>query len=135
MRTWDEQPVPSELQQRLVREHERWRLVDRQIKDLENERSRRIRGSQDAAVAKVRKLVRLRGIGANSAWLFVAEVFGWRKIRSAKEIGSLAGLTPTPYTSGKSSREQGISKAGNRRLRAMAVEIGWCWVRHQPQVS
>jgi transposase len=63
----------------------------------------------------------------------VMEVFGWRKIRNGREMGSLAGLTPTPYTSGKSAHEQGISKAGNRRLRAMAVEIAWCWVQFQPQ--
>jgi transposase len=61
------------------------------------------------------------------------EVFGWRKIKNRREIGALAGLTPTPYTSGQSVREQGISKAGNRRLRAMAVEIAWCWVHYQPK--
>jgi transposase len=132
LRTWDDQPAPSELQQRLLREHERWRLVDRQIKDLENERSRRIRGSKDAAVAKVRKLVRLRGIGANSAWLYVMEFFSWRHIRNRKQLAALAGLTPTPYQSGDSDREQGISKAGNRRLRTMAVEIAWCWLHYQP---
>ena len=132
LRTWDDQPAPSELQQRLVREHERWRLVDRQIKDLENERSRRIRHSDDGAVAKVRQLVRLRGIGANSAWLYVMEFFGWRHIRNRKQLAALAGLTPTPYQSGDSDREQGISKAGNRRLRTMAVEIAWCWLHYQP---
>jgi transposase len=47
-------------------------------------------------------------------------------------MGALAGLTPTPYTSGQSVREQGISKAGNRRLRVMAIEIAWCWLHHQP---
>ncbi len=132
LRTWDDQPVPSELQARLLREHERWRLVDRQIKDLENERSRRIRGSKDKVVGKVRQLVRLRGIGANSAWLYVMEFFGWRRIRNRKQLAALAGLAPTPYQSGDSDREQGISKAGNRRLRTMAVEIAWCWLHYQP---
>jgi transposase len=107
-------------------------LVDRQIKDLENERSRRIRHSDDAVVGKVRQLVRLRGIGANSAWLYVMEFFGWRRIRNRKQLAALAGLTPTPYQSGDSDREQGISKAGNRRLRTMAVEIAWCWLHYQP---
>jgi len=78
-------------------------------------------------------LLNLRGIGANSAWLFVMEFFGWRKIRNRKQLASLAGLTPTPYQSGDSDHEQGISKAGNRRLRAMAVEIAWCWLHYQPQ--
>ena len=60
------------------------------------------------------------------------EFFGWRQISNRRELASLAGLTPTPYDSGASSREQGISKAGNRRLRMMAVEIAWCWLQFQP---
>jgi transposase len=132
LRTWDGQPVPLELQQRLVREHERWQLVDRQIKDLTNERARRIRTSKDKGMDKVRQLLRLRGIGPNSAWLYVMEFFGWRRIRNRKQLAALAGLTPTPHQSGDSDHEQGISKAGNRRLRTMAVEIAWCWLQYQP---
>jgi transposase len=132
LRTWDGQAVEPELKERLVREHERWHLVDRQIKDLESERARRIRESPDPVVGKVRQLLRLRGIGANSAWLYVMEFFGWRRIRNRKQLASLAGLTPTPYQSGDSDHEQGISKAGNRRLRTMAVEIAWCWLHYQP---
>lgn len=132
LRLWDGQAVPAELQQRLLREHERWQLVDRQIKDLENLRARRVRTSADKSVSKVRQLLRLRGIGINSAWLYVMEFFGWRRIRNRKQLASLAGLTPTPYTSGDSAHEQGISKAGNRRLRTMAVEIAWCWLHYQP---
>jgi transposase len=61
------------------------------------------------------------------------EFFGWRAFRNRREVGSLAGLTPTPYQSGDEMREQGISKAGNRPIRAMAVEIAWSWLRYQPQ--
>jgi transposase len=132
LRMWDGQAVPAELERRLRREHERWQFVDRQIKDLENERLRKIRTSKDKTMTKVRQLLRLRGIGFNSAWLFVMEFFGWRRIRNRKQLGALAGLTPTPYQSGASDREQGISKAGNRRLRTMAVEIAWCWLHYQP---
>jgi transposase len=132
LRTWDGHTVPPELHERLVREHQRWQLVDRQIKDLEKDRGRRIRSSQDTIVGKVRQLLRLRGIGANSAWLYVMEFFGWRRIRNRKQLAALAGLTPTPYQSGDSDYEQGISKAGNRRLRTMAVEIAWCWLHYQP---
>ena len=132
LRQWDDQAVPAGLQQRLLREHERWRFVDRQIKDLENERARKIRTSDEKPMPKVRQLLNLRGIGVNSAWLYVMEFFGWRQIRNRKQLGSLAGLTPTPYQSGDSDHEQGISKAGNRRLRTMAVEIAWCWLQYQP---
>jgi transposase len=132
LRTWDSQAVPAGLQERLLREFARWQFVDQQVRDLDNERARKIRKGTDKPVQKVRKLLRLRGIGANSAWLYVMEFFGWRQIRNRRELGALAGLVPTPYQSGDSAREQGISKAGNRRLRAMAIEIAWCWQRYQP---
>jgi transposase len=61
------------------------------------------------------------------------EFFGWRQFQNRREVGGLAGLAPTPYDSGKSLREQGISKAGNQRIRALAVEIAWAWLRFQPQ--
>jgi transposase len=132
LRTWEGEPVPAELQQRLLREHRRWQLVDRQIKDLTNERARRIRTAKDKRVDQVRQLLRLRAIGPNSAWLYVMEFFGWRRVRNRKQLAALAGLTPTPHQSGDSDHEQGISKAGNRRLRTMAVEIAWCWLQYQP---
>jgi transposase len=80
----------------------------------------------------VRQLLRLRGIGVNSAWLYVMEFFSWRGFRNRRELGALSGLTPTPYQSGDSAHEQGISKAGNRPIRAMAIEIAWAWLRYQP---
>jgi transposase len=119
----------------LLREFERHQFVQRQIRDLENERARQIRTADEQVMEPVRKLLSLRGIGANSAWLYVMEFFGWRRIRNRKQLAALAGLTPTPYASGDGCREQGISKAGNRRLRTMAVEIAWCWLQYQPQSS
>jgi transposase len=133
LRTWDKQPLPSGLQERLLREHARWQFVDQQIKDLEKQRVRTIRTATAEPMPKVRQLLQLRGIGVNSAWLYVMEFFGWRRIRNRKQLGALAGLTPTPSTSGDSAHEQGISKAGNRRMRSMAVEIAWSWLHYQPQ--
>jgi transposase len=131
-RLWDGSAVPPELQSRLRREHERWRLLDRQIKDLEAERRRRIRRAETPHVGPVRQLLELRGIGVNGAWLLVYELFAWRHFQNRKQVGSCVGLTPTPYHSGDSEREQGISKAGNRRMRRMMVELAWCWLRWQP---
>jgi transposase len=107
-------------------------FVEQQIAALETERNERILTEQDPSVDKVRQLLKLRGIGENSSWLFVMEFFGWRAFRNRREVGGLAGLTPTPYQSGGESRELGISKAGNRPVRAMAIEIAWCWLRYQP---
>lgn len=133
LRQWDGSPVPADLQKRLLCEYERHEFVERQIRDQENERLRRIRTSKEKPLEQVRKLLNLRGIGVNSSWLYVMEFFGWRDIKNRRELAGLAGLTPTPYDSGDSSREQGISKAGNRRLRTMTVEIAWCWLYFQPK--
>jgi transposase len=106
--------------------------VNQQIKELETERTEAIRTSDDPSVEKVRRLMRLRGIGDNSAWLFVMEFFGWREFRNRRQVGGLSGLTPTPYQSGDESQEQGIDKSGNCPIRVMAVEIAWGWLRYQP---
>ena len=89
--------------------------------------------SAEPVVEQVRQLNTLRGIGTNSAWLYVMEFFAWREFRNRKQVGALAGLTPTPHQSGQSCHELGIAKAGNRHIRAMAIEIAWGWLRFQPE--
>lgn len=126
-------PLPSGLRARLLREYERLELVEGQIRELEKQRAEAIGRSKEARMEKVRKLMNLRGIGATTAWLYTMEFFGWRDFRNRREVGSLAGLTPTPYRSCGGEREQGISKAGNRRLRVTAIEIAWGWLHFQPQ--
>jgi len=132
VRTWDGSPLPPGLQMRIRREYERMKLAGRQIKELEMERIEAIRHSEEPSVDMVRQLLQLKGIGLNSAWLYTMEFFSWRKFRNRKEVGALAGLTPTPHESGSRSRERGMSKAGNRHIRGMAVEIAWGWLRYQP---
>jgi transposase len=134
LRLWDGSPLPAELHQRLLREFERMQVANRQIRELEKKRAQLIRkDDKDAGVAQMRQLMRLSGIGINSAWMYVREVFGWRKIKNRRELASLIGLVPTPYSSGQEERDQGISKAGNRRMRAMTIEIAWGWLHFQPQ--
>lgn len=132
VRTWDGSPLPPGLQMRIRREYERMKLAGRQIKELEMERIEAIRHSEEPSVDMVRQLLQLKGIGLNSAWLYTMEFFSWRKFKNRKEVGALAGLTPTPHESGSRSRERGMSKAGNRHIRGMAVEIAWGWLRYQP---
>jgi transposase len=134
LRLWDGSALPAELHRRLLREFERMQVTNRQIRELEQERARRIRkDDKDPGVAQMRQLMRLSGIGINSAWMFVREVFGWRRIKNRRELASLMGLVPTPYSSGDDERDQGISKAGNRRMRAMTIEIAWGWLHYQPE--
>ncbi len=129
---WDGSPIPPGLQARVIREFARIELVNQQIKALEAERRQIIRTATDPQTEMIRHLLCLRGIGLTSAWLFVKEFFGWRQFRNRREVGALAGLTPTPHQSGDSNREQGIDKAGNRHIRAIAIEIAWAWLRLQP---
>lgn len=133
LRQWDGAPVPPELRARLAREFERWRLVDSQLNDLCNRQRRDVRDDAVPHVEQVRRLLDLKGVGPVTAWTLVREVFGWRRIKNRRELASLVGLDPTPYQSGDSHREQGISKAGNRRVRWMLVELAWMWLRHQPE--
>jgi len=132
VRLWDGSPLSEGLRTRLEREYQRFQMVNQHIRDLETQRTEHLRTSECPSVAQVRQLMRLKGIGVNSAWLFVMEFFSWRDFRNRREVGALAGLTATPYRSGASGREQGISKAGNSHIRAMSIEIAWSWLRYQP---
>src|SRR5262249_48964730 len=106
--------------------------VAQRMARLEAERRALLQTSEDAAMKKVRQLLTLKGIGTNSAWVFVMEGFGWRAFRNSKEVGALSGFTPTPYARGNTAYERGIAKAGNSQVRAMAIEIAWGWLRFQP---
>ena len=87
----------------------------------------------DPHVRIVTQLTALRGIGEISAWLYATEFFSWRAFRNRREVAALAGLAPTTRASGDAAREHGISKAGNVRVRALAIELAWSWVRRQPE--
>jgi transposase len=107
IRLWDGQPIPEGLKARLQKEFERLQFIQGQIHELEAERVEAIRRSESPEVEMVRRLLRLKGIGLNSAWVDTMEFFAWRDFHNRKEVGGLAGLTPTPYQSGDSSRERG----------------------------
>ena len=133
VRTWDGTPLPPALTTRLEREWQKVLQLTKQIRALEAERRERLHTSADPTVRQVRQLLALRAIGLESAWLYVMEFFSWRQFANRREVGGLAGLTPTPYQSGDLQREQGITQAGNRLVRAMAIEIAWAWLRWQPE--
>jgi len=133
VRKWDGTTLSERLKPRLQREYQRLQVVEKHIKELERERVDAIRHSQEESVETARNLLRLNGIGLNASWLFAMEFFNWRKFNNRKEVGALSGLVPMPHQSGGSYREQGIIKAGNRHIRAMAIEIAWGWLRYQPE--
>lgn len=134
-RLWDDSPVPAGARARLVREWQAWLALEQRLDEVEAARrlERKNGAAQDPAVQKVLKLEQLRSIGIESSTLLVREVFGWRDLKNRRQVGAIAGLTPTPYSSGATRRELGISKAGNPRVRRCAIELAWMWVRYQPQ--
>jgi transposase len=92
----------------------------------------RVAALGDTPYKMISQLMQLKSVGWQSAWILVMEFFAWRQFRNGRQVASLSGLTPTPYNSGESVREQGISKAGNRRIRKLMIELGWMWLRNQP---
>jgi transposase len=126
--------LTAHLRERLGREIERLALLEAQLHTIESAMALKSKQEQSAGIAAVaRALMQLCGIGLIGAWVLSSEIFGWRQFRNRREVGALLGLTPTPYSSGQDEREQGISKAGNRRSRWMLVELSWLWLRYQPR--
>jgi transposase len=133
LRLWDGSPIPPGLRQRVLRVYAHHQLLSEQIAAVEAERGTQLQDANDVSIEKVRQLMLLKGIGINGAWLLVMEFFAWRGFKNRREVGGLAGFTPTPYQSGESAREQGMTKAGNPHVRWMITELAWGWLRFQPQ--
>jgi len=133
VRLWDGTPLPPLLRARLEREWSVVAALTQRLQALRAERRALLETSDDPAIVRVRQLLALRGIGPETAWLYVMEFFGWRTFRNRREVGALAGLVPTHYQSGDVQHEQGISRAGNRFIRALAIDLAWGWLRYQPQ--
>jgi transposase len=132
MRTGDGRAVPPRLRDEIRREHERLLLAHKQIKTIEAENSAAYREPAEGSVeAKAALLVKLRAVGPQTAQVLTNEVF-YRDFKNRRQVGSCFGLTDTPYDSGDSRRQQGISKAGNHRARKAAIEFAWLWLRYQP---
>jgi transposase len=125
--------LPARLRAELERETERLALVERQIAQLQREHAEELKASNDEACAKQQRLQRLRAVGKVGAWTLVSELFGWRTFNNRRELAGSVGLCGSPYSSGTMQRDQGISKAGNPRIRTLMVELAWQWLRWQPE--
>jgi transposase len=124
--------LAERLKQEILREYQRFQLAQTQLKEITAEKAEVLENESPFAV-KTRALSNLRGIGLVSSWNLVSEFFGWREFKNVKQVGAASGLAPTPYASGDLNREQGISKAGNPRVRRTMIELAWFWLRYQPQ--
>jgi transposase len=131
VRLWDGSPLRPRLLHELILEGERLALVERQLADLKAEREALVAFSPCKIAGTTRRLRELGAIAEESSFVFSTEVLGWRTFANRRELAGALGVTGMPFNSGNAEREQGISKAGNKRMRAMLIEIAWCWLRYQ----
>jgi len=131
--TGDGRPLGPFLLRELTRQFERLELLTSQMKAIDVERTTiGPREEKSLCGRKIAMLTQLCGVGEVGATTMVTEVFH-RKFENRRHLASYLGLAPSPYASGEVSRDQGISKAGNKPARVMMVELAWCWLRYQPQ--
>jgi transposase len=131
-RLWDGTPVPPGLQARLRRVWVQLELLNTQLAELEAERAALPVDPASVTGRYVTRLPTLRAIGPVGAWVLATEIFGWRDIRNARQLGGLVGLVPAPFQSGETDHDQGITRAGNRHVRRLMVQLAWSWRRYQP---
>jgi transposase len=132
LRTGDGRALPTHFKAQIGRELDRLELLLDQIKAVEAERKALLAAQPVAAPGPAAMLLNIKGIGPEfAAVLWLEGLF--RHFDNRRQVASYAGLAPTPWQSGSVDREQGVSKAGNPRLRATLIQIAWLWLRHQPQ--
>jgi transposase len=129
---WDGTPLPAGFCQRLRTVWAHLAFLNAQLADVDAARTLRPADAQTATGRCVARLQTLQGIGSVGAWSLATEIFGWRQIRNGRELGALVGVVPAPYQSGTTSHDQGITRAGNRHVRRMIVQLAWSWLRYQP---
>jgi transposase len=130
IRLCDGQPLPPRLAEEVRRELERLKLVNRQMAEVEKMVAQEV-ASNDVVGERTQRVARLKSIGPVASSVLGLEFF-WRDFRNRREVAAAVGLTGTPHQSGEMAHEQGVSKAGNRRVRAVIIEIAWVWLRYQP---
>jgi transposase len=130
--TGDGRPLPLHVKAEIGRALDRLELLLGQIKAVEATRDSLVAPKNADVQVPAAKLMQLRGIGPDFAEVLWSEGL-FRHFDNRRQLASYAGLTPTPWQSGSISREQGVSKAGNPRLRTIMVQLSWFWLLHQPQ--
>jgi transposase len=137
--TGDGRELAPHLKRQVGRELDRLELLMEQIAAVEDERDAMLSAAIEAeaaaapqnAPAPVRMLSNVKSIGPEFAAVLWTEGL-CRSFANRRQVAAFAGLAPTPWQSGSIDREQGVSKAGNPRLRTTMIQLAWLWLRHQP---
>jgi len=133
LRTGDGRALPARFKTEIVREIKRLEVVLEMISTVEAERDAILKDKKSTHINadKIKMLAKLKAIGAEFSTTLVGEVF-YREFANRRQLGSYVGLASSPFCSGSLDRDQGISKAGNSKARAMMIELAWTWLRYQP---
>jgi transposase len=134
LETGDGRPLPPHLRTQISRELDRLELLLEQIKAVETERDALFApaATQDAEKSPQAMLRELKGVGAEFSAVVWSEGL-CRSFANRKQVAAYAGLAPTPWQRGSIAHEQGVSKAGNPRLRTTMIQLAWLWLQNQPQ--
>jgi transposase len=132
VRRWDGTPLPPGLTARLQQVWAQLEMLTRQVAVVDAARTTLPVDPHTETGRWVARLQTLRGMGSIGAWSLATEIFGWRQIRNGRELGALVGVVPAPYQSGALAHDRGITRAGNRHVRRMIVQLAWSWLRYQP---
>ena len=132
VRRWDGTALPPGLTTRLQQVWTQLDALTQAVADVDAARATLPVDPATATGRWVERLQTLRGLGSIGAWSLATEIFGWRQIRNGRELGALVGVVPAPYQSGETAHDRGITRAGNRHVRRMIVQLAWSWLRYQP---
>lgn len=131
LETGDGRPLPVHLKLQVSRELDRLEIVLTQLKAVEAERDDLLETVSAGAPTVPTLLAQFKGIGPEFTAVLWSEGL-FRHFDNRRQLAAYAGLAPTPWQSGSIDHEQGVSKAGNPRLRTAMIQLAWLWLRHQP---
>lgn len=129
--TGDGRPLPTHLKAQVCRELDRLEIILAQLKAIEADRDALLEQAGEDLPTPASLLSKLKGIGPEVATVLWSEGL-FRSFSNRRQVAAYAGLAPTPWQSGSIDHEQGVSKAGNPRLRTTMIQLAWLWLQHQP---
>lgn len=133
VQTGDGQPLPPGLRDRIAHEWAYLQSIETRATALAQQRAAQIAHGTTRVAQIARALQRLRAVGATSAALYSAELFGTRTFQNGRQVSALSGLAPVPYRSDQRVADLGISKTSRGDIRRVAIQGAWCWLRWQRQ--
>lgn len=125
--------LPENTLAELRRDMARLRIVRDQIKEIEQERLRKLEAApvaENGPHSMIRLIARVVGVGVETADMLVNEILT-RRLRDGKAVARYAGLTGSPDESGRRRREKGLARAGNARVRRGMIQLAWRFLMFQ----